>query len=132
MQEIFRVSIRSSVIETLSQGVFCGKTQDDNGMKNDYKFFHAEIQRPQREHRDYWSKRPKTRIFEGDMDEEIQANFLQIKKEVENIIRISAEKYQVVLEADKARPVPEGYGPPYPSIGSSFSMLILLTRISSS
>ena len=95
-----------SVIETLSQGVFCGKVQDDFGMKNDYKFFHAEIQRPSRERHDHWSSRPKTREFEGDMNAEIQANFLQVKQDVENMIRLSAEKYQIVLEADKSRPVP--------------------------
>lgn len=100
-----------SMIETLSQGVFCGKVQDDNGTKNDYKFFCGEIQRPSgNAKKDHWSERPVVREFEGDMQEEIQANFLKIKQDVEDIIRISAEKYEIILEKDKPRPVPNNQG----------------------
>jgi len=97
-----------SMIETLTQGVFCGKTQDDNGRRNDYKFFCGEIQRPKKKKsNDHWSKRPPVRMFEGDMKEEIQENFTRIKLEVEEIIHMAAEEYGIILEADKPKPLPK-------------------------
>ena len=88
-------------IETLSPGYFCGKVQDSNEKTNDYKFFCGKIIRPDAPQKDYWSKRKPTKDFEGDYHDEIMANFLQIKADVDYMVRTLAERYGIELEEDR-------------------------------
>lgn len=88
-------------IETLSPGYFCGKVQDSNEKTNDYKFFCGKIIRLDVPQKDYWSKRKPTKDFEGDYHDEIMANFLQIKADVDYMVRTLAERYGIELEEDR-------------------------------
>ena len=90
-----------SRIESLSPGVFCGKVQDSVELPNEYKFFCAKIQRPPSSGHDYWKDRGPTREFEGQWRDEVQANYLQVKADVDMIIRLSAERYGIELEEDR-------------------------------
>lgn len=90
-----------SRIESLSPGVFCGKVQDSVELPNEHKFFCAKIQRPPSSGRDFWKDRGPTREFEGPWRDEVQANYLQVKADVDMIIRLSAERYGIELEEDR-------------------------------
>ena len=88
-------------IETLSPGYFCGKVQDSNEKTNDFKFFCGKIIRPDTPQKDYWSKRKPTKDFEDDYRDEIMANFLQIKADVDYMVRTLADRYGIELEEDR-------------------------------
>ena len=88
-------------IETLSPRYSCGKVQDSNEKTNDFKFFCGKIIRPDTPQKDYWSKRKPTKDFEDDYRDEIMANFLQIKADVDYMVRTIADRYGIELEEDR-------------------------------
>ncbi|MDY5797649.1 MAG: hypothetical protein SPJ86_02265, partial [Eubacteriales bacterium] len=64
-------------------------------------FFCGKIIRPDTPQKDYWSKRKPTKDFEDDYRDEIMANFLQIKADVDYMVRTLADRYGIELEEDR-------------------------------
>ncbi|PWS33356.1 conjugal transfer protein MobC [Pedobacter paludis] len=96
-------AIPASKIATLSSGEFVGLVADSPGVKIPQKMFHAELQNDHegiaREEADYVNL-PEIRQVSA---EDVEVNYLRIKKEVRELVKSELEKLPKKDEADKAK-----------------------------